>query len=125
MLIHKVRFTIVTLLAFAAFATGAGFLTHSLAMKDEPKRTPAASQPPLAAKSNSPCSGPDVRGRPRARPGGQAGAGRNRDGSRAGQAVGECRRSRRIESSRDRPRGRRRIGPVSPRRPPNVVVAER
>jgi len=52
MLIHKLRFTIVTLLALAAFATGAGYLTHSLAMKDEPKRTPAASQPPLAAKPN-------------------------------------------------------------------------
>jgi RNA polymerase sigma factor (sigma-70 family) len=57
MLIHKLRFIFVTLFALAAFATGAGFLTHSLAMKDEPKKTPAASQPPLAAKPNSPAPG--------------------------------------------------------------------
>ena len=51
MLIHKLRFTIVTLLLLAAFATGAGYLTHSLAMKDEPKRTPAASQPPAGGQA--------------------------------------------------------------------------
>jgi RNA polymerase sigma factor (sigma-70 family) len=50
MLYHKLCFTIFTLLLLAAFATGAAFLTHSLAMTDEPKKTPAASQPPLVAK---------------------------------------------------------------------------
>jgi hypothetical protein len=55
MLIHKLRFTIVIVFALAAFVgTGAGFLTHSLAMKDEPRRTRAASQPPLAAKPHDP-----------------------------------------------------------------------
>ena len=51
MLIHKLRFTIFTLLALAAFATGAGYLTHSLAMKDEPVKNPAGQAPPLAARS--------------------------------------------------------------------------
>jgi RNA polymerase sigma factor (sigma-70 family) len=50
MLIHKLRFTIVALLILAAFATGAAFLTLSLARTDEPKKTPAAAQPPLVAK---------------------------------------------------------------------------
>ena len=51
MLLHKIRFTAMSLLLLAAVATCAGFLTHSLAMKDEPKKTPAASQPPLAARA--------------------------------------------------------------------------
>ena len=58
MLIHKLRFTIVTLLALAAFATGAGFLTHSLAMKDEPKKAPATAQPQLAAKPDETAKAP-------------------------------------------------------------------
>jgi RNA polymerase sigma factor (sigma-70 family) len=57
MLIHRLRFTIIAVLALAAFATSAGFLTHSLAMKDEPKKAPAASQPPLAANPNGPAPG--------------------------------------------------------------------
>jgi len=52
MLLHKLRFTVLALLALAAVATGAGFLTHSLAMiKDEPKRSPISrQQTTLAAK---------------------------------------------------------------------------
>jgi RNA polymerase sigma factor (sigma-70 family) len=50
MLIHKLRFTIFTLLLLAALATGAGLLTHTLAITDEPKKIPAAVQPPLVAK---------------------------------------------------------------------------
>jgi protocatechuate 3,4-dioxygenase beta subunit len=57
MLIHKLRFIFVTVLALAAFAAGAGFLTRSMAMKDEPQKSPAASQPPLAAKPNGPAPG--------------------------------------------------------------------
>ncbi len=50
MLIHKLRFTFVALLLLAALATGAGLLTHTLAITDEPKKIPAAVQPPLVAK---------------------------------------------------------------------------
>jgi RNA polymerase sigma factor (sigma-70 family) len=50
MLIHKLRFTLVTLLTMAACATGAGLsTTHSLAIEDEPKKTTAAAQTRPAA----------------------------------------------------------------------------
>ena len=44
MLIHKLRFIALTLLLLGAVATGAGYLTHALAMNDEPRkcRRPAA-----------------------------------------------------------------------------------
>jgi len=119
MLIHKLRFTIVTLLALAAFATGAGYLTHTLAMKDEPKRTPAASQPPLAAKPNDgdPRPAPGrmfVVGR-RARPARQAGARRKGDGARGwSSGRGNSFSFERLSPVVIGPRGRRRIGPVSP-----------
>jgi hypothetical protein len=58
MLIHKLHFAFVTLLALAALATGAGFLTHSRAKKDESKSTPAAPQPPLAAKPDDTAKAP-------------------------------------------------------------------
>ncbi|MFI5459789.1 MAG: sigma-70 family RNA polymerase sigma factor [Isosphaerales bacterium] len=63
MLLHKLKVTVLALLALAAVATGAGFLTHSLAMmKDEPKRSPIGQQPAtLAAKpegvSQAPAAG--------------------------------------------------------------------
>ena len=45
MLLHKLRITVLALLALTAVATGAGLLTHSLAMmKDEPKRSPIGQQ---------------------------------------------------------------------------------
>jgi RNA polymerase sigma factor (sigma-70 family) len=50
MLIHKLRFTLVTLLTLAACATSAGYLAHSLASQDEPKRQPDAPRPRVAAR---------------------------------------------------------------------------
>jgi RNA polymerase sigma factor (sigma-70 family) len=41
-LIHKLRVATKVLLALAAFATGAGVLAHSLAMKEKPMKEPAA-----------------------------------------------------------------------------------
>jgi RNA polymerase sigma factor (sigma-70 family) len=53
MIIDKLRWTLLTLLALATGATGVGYLTHSLAMKDEPKRTGAGQQLRLAAQADS------------------------------------------------------------------------
>jgi len=50
MLIHKLRLVAVTVLFLGAVAASAGYLTGSLAMKDEPKRSPAGPQTKLAAK---------------------------------------------------------------------------
>jgi len=52
MLLHKLKLTVLALLALVAVATSAGFLTHSLAMvKDQPKRSPIGQpQTTLAAK---------------------------------------------------------------------------
>jgi protocatechuate 3,4-dioxygenase beta subunit len=41
MLVHKLKFIVMTVLALATLATGAGVLTRSLAMKEEPVRKPA------------------------------------------------------------------------------------
>jgi protocatechuate 3,4-dioxygenase beta subunit len=41
-LIHKLRLVVMTVLALAAIATGAGYFTRSLAMKEEPVKDPAA-----------------------------------------------------------------------------------
>ena len=45
MLIHKLRFLGVTLLAITAIAIGAGLSTYSLASEDEPRQTTAAARP--------------------------------------------------------------------------------
>ena len=50
MLIHKLKFLALTLLFLGAVATGAGYLTRSLAMNDEPRNVAAAPQPPVAAE---------------------------------------------------------------------------
>jgi len=52
MLISKLRFVVLTFLALGAVATGAGYLTHSLAMKDEPKQAPTGQKPRHVAKPN-------------------------------------------------------------------------
>jgi len=60
MLLQKLKFTVLALLALAAVATGAGFLTHSPAMmKDEPKRSPTGpQQATLAARPEAPSQAP-------------------------------------------------------------------
>ncbi len=50
MLLHQLRLLAITFLFLGAVATGAGYWNHSLAMKDEPVKTPAAQKPPIAAK---------------------------------------------------------------------------
>jgi RNA polymerase sigma factor (sigma-70 family) len=50
MLIHKLKFTAMTLLFVSSVATGAGFLSHALAMKDKPRKEPAGPQPKVVAK---------------------------------------------------------------------------
>ena len=51
--VNNLKLVTTSLLLLAAFATGAGFLAQSLAMKDEPKKTTIASQLPLAAKPDN------------------------------------------------------------------------
>jgi RNA polymerase sigma factor (sigma-70 family) len=50
MLFHKMKLIALTFLFLGAVATGAGYLNHSLAMKDEPKIPPANPQPPVVPK---------------------------------------------------------------------------
>ncbi len=50
MLLHKLKLTALTLLFLGSIATGAGYLTHSLAMKDEPLKVPAAPRPLIGAR---------------------------------------------------------------------------
>ena len=50
MFVNKLRLIATTLLLLAAVATGAGYLTHSLASQDEPKRQPDAARPQVAAR---------------------------------------------------------------------------
>jgi len=45
MFVNKLRLIATTVLLLAAVATGAGYLTHSLASRDEPKRQPDARRP--------------------------------------------------------------------------------
>jgi protocatechuate 3,4-dioxygenase beta subunit len=59
MVIHKLRLVVMTVLALAAIATGAGSFTHSLAMREEPVNGPATGvelrvddRPGPAAKSD-------------------------------------------------------------------------
>ena len=54
MLIHKLQLVGLTIFFLGAAATGAGFLTRSLAMTDEPVKTPARQQSRLAAGSDRP-----------------------------------------------------------------------
>ncbi len=60
MLINKLRITVLTLLALTAAATGAGLLTHSLAMmKDESRKSPSGQQQAkLATKLEGASPGP-------------------------------------------------------------------
>ena len=57
MLIHKLKLVALTVLFLGAVATGAGYLTRSLAMTDEPVKTPAGKQSRLAAVSDRPEQG--------------------------------------------------------------------
>ena len=50
MLLHKLRLIAMTSLFLGAVATGAGFIGHALAMKDEPRQVPADPRPQFAAK---------------------------------------------------------------------------
>ena len=110
MLLHQLRFLAMTFLFLGAVATGAGYWKNSLAMKDEPVKTPAGRQTQIASRPDR-CDptgpGPDVRRRPRARSAGKTGAQRVRDGPRAAQDAGTCwRHVPEFESGPDRPRGR-------------------
>jgi RNA polymerase sigma factor (sigma-70 family) len=53
MLFHKLRLTVLTVLLSGALATGAGFLSRSLAMKNEPQKPPAGPQLQAAAKPDN------------------------------------------------------------------------
>ncbi len=93
MFVNKLRLIATTLLFLAAVATGAGYLTHSLASQDEPKRQPDAPRPQVAARPDDTTQRP-APGRmfvvgPCARPPGQAGAQCHDDGLRGDQAAGE------------------------------------
>ncbi len=57
MLFHKLRFLAMTFLFIGAVATGAGYWNHSLAMKDEPVKTPAAQAPRPTTKPDSAAPG--------------------------------------------------------------------
>jgi RNA polymerase sigma factor (sigma-70 family) len=62
MLIHKLRLIVMTVLALAAITTGAGYLTRSLAMKEEPVKdpaTPVAKVAPQAADGPKPTTKSD------------------------------------------------------------------
>ena len=127
MMYHKLRFFVLTLLLFGAFATSAGFLTQPPASNDEPKTPAAARQTPVAARTAD--------SNPKPAPGQCSWSGacsihngnpyrRSGDGLRPGQAVEVWRRTRRTELDCDRTRGRRRIRPVSTRRTSHVVDAK-
>ena len=130
MTIHKLKTTIATLVFVAALAAGGAI---SLAHSHDPGR---ASLPASRCADGSdgaspsrwitdPGPGPDVRRRPRARPGRQAGA--ERDGRRlhAAQAAVRAHRFGGDLPDPDRPRGERWLGPVPARRAPHLVVAAR
>ena len=50
MFVNTLRLVATTLLLLAAVATGVGYLTHSLASQDEPKRQPDAPRPQVATR---------------------------------------------------------------------------
>ena len=57
MLIHKLKLVGVTVLCLGAVASGAFYLSNSLAMNDEPLGPPGIGQPPPAAKPEVPGPG--------------------------------------------------------------------
>ena len=57
MLIHKLKLVAVAVLFLGAVASGAGYLSRSLAVKDEPVKIPAGQQSRLAAGSDRPEQG--------------------------------------------------------------------
>jgi RNA polymerase sigma factor (sigma-70 family) len=57
MLIHKLRVTMFSMMVLGAIATGAGYLTQALAMKDEPPKVPAALQNQIADANPKPAPG--------------------------------------------------------------------
>ncbi len=62
MLLHKLKLIAMSLLLMAAVATGAGWLAHSLAMKEDPAKQPAASVTRVAprdADQTQPTTKPD------------------------------------------------------------------
>ena len=62
MLLHKLKLTAISLLLMSAVATGAGWLAHSLAMKEDPAKQPAASVTrvaPREADTTKPTTKPD------------------------------------------------------------------
>ncbi len=65
MLFHKLKITVTTLLFVCSVAAGAGYLTHSLAMTDEPMRRTSERFRELAARSEP---RPGERPQPAARP---------------------------------------------------------
>ncbi len=58
MLLHKLKLSALTLLVLCAVATGAGYLTHALARKDEPGKTPASPQTQTASRPEDAISRP-------------------------------------------------------------------
>ena len=129
MLLHKLRLAALSLLLLGAVATGAGYGSldaFARSREDEPRRRPSPppEASPIAAKPDiaEPGRGPDVRRRPRARPAGQAGAGRHGDGLWGAQAVRRAGPVRRDGTRGDRPGGQRRLGPVPARHAPDLVV---
>ena len=50
MLVQKIKLVTLTCLLLGAVVSVAGSLAHALAMNDEPKRSPAGPQPPIAAR---------------------------------------------------------------------------
>ncbi len=57
MLVHKLKLIAVSVVFLGAAATSAGYLTRSLAMKDEPVKTPVGPQPPPAVGTDRPAGG--------------------------------------------------------------------
>ena len=102
------RLKLITLILFvlAAVATGVALSSQSLAGRDEPEKTligpqrEAAARPKTWTRSGS---GPDVRCRPRARPGRETGAECDRDGLCAGEDLGSD--HERVTSLRPTPMG--------------------
>ncbi len=58
MFLHNAKFIILTLLFVGVVAAGAGHMSHSLAMKDEPVESPAGRASPLEARSEPKLQGP-------------------------------------------------------------------
>ena len=111
MSIHKPRSLALTVLLLVAVATGAGYPTIALA-RDE-----------AGAPASGP--GPDVRGRPRARPARKTGAGRRRSWFMRGAWRSGVNAHLACRPGPDRRRPRGRLGPVPDRCAADVIVAPR